>query len=91
MYKITGLDKLQRDLKEVTRALDSMSGRIAELHFDPGDARSVANAIREMERAVDRKVAPYRSNTMIQKIASAMKDSYRTQINERANKARRLA
>ena len=80
--KITGLDKLQKDLAELQCAMASLDGEIAQLRFDPGDPASVQRAIREMETAVDRKTTAYRSNPMVAKIAEGAKDAFRKKILE---------
>jgi hypothetical protein len=54
---ITGLQKLQRELEEAQRGCQSLN---ATLKFDPADSNSVKEAIRQMEAAVDGKVASYR-------------------------------
>jgi len=56
--------------------------------FDPDKPESVTAAIREMEAAIDSKVAPYRNNPMVLKIVPQLKEKYRTAIQERANSAR---
>jgi hypothetical protein len=77
---ITGLDKLQRELSEAERALKSLDGTITTLKFTPGDPKSVQNAIRQMERAVDDKIRPYRNNPLVAQMADGLKMAYRKQI-----------
>ncbi|MBU8541770.1 gp58-like family protein [Falsiroseomonas tokyonensis] len=89
MIKITGLDKLQRELKDAQRAFQSLDGTIATLQFDPHDPASVQGAIRQMESAIDSKTAPYRNNAMVMQIAGGMKDAYRKAIREKAQEARK--
>jgi hypothetical protein len=84
---ITGLDKLQRDLEDAQRALRSLDGEIATIKFDRDDDGSVQRAIRQMETAVDQKVAPYGHNALVAKVADVTKESFRKQILERAKKA----
>lgn len=91
MFNITGLDKLQRDLKNAWRALGSLDGNIATLKFSPDDPRSVDAAIRDMERSIDRKVAPYRGNAIVENLSAQMKASYRQQIKQMAADAKRKA
>ena len=67
--KITGLDKLRRDLADAQRALQPLNGTIATLKFNPSDPKSVEDAIRQMEAAVDSKTAPYRGNDLVTKVA----------------------
>lgn len=86
--KITGFDKLQRELKDAERALAELNGTIAQLKFDPTDSASVDAAIREMERAVDAKVAPYRGNAIIAPLAIKAKEAFRKAIRDKASSAR---
>ena len=82
--KITGLDKFQRKLEEFQKAMHSLDGTIAEVRFDPKDPASVQRAVREMEAAVDRKVAPYRRNPLVSQVVEKAKQQYRAGILERA-------
>jgi hypothetical protein len=86
--KITGLDKLQRELKDAQRAFQSLDGTIATLKWNPADPKSVQEAIKHMEAAVDRKVAPYRGNDLVAKVAQGLKDTYRQRILEQRNAAK---
>ncbi|MGB3549627.1 MAG: hypothetical protein WA993_02980 [Candidatus Binatus sp.] len=83
--KITGLDKLQRDLEEAQRAFRSLDGTITTLKFNPADPKSVEEAIRQMEAAVDSKTALYRGNLLVSKVAQGLKDKYREKIRGRSN------
>ena len=87
-FKITGLDKLQKDLKDAERALRSLDGAITTLRFDPDEPASVLSAIGQMENAIDEKTARYRGNAMVESVVAEMKEKYREQIEERAALAR---
>jgi len=87
--KITGLDKLQRQLKEAQRAMESLNGTITTLRFNPDDPNSVQEAIRQMEAAVDAKVAPYGHNPLVSKLAQMAKENFRKGILERAQRSKR--
>jgi len=89
MIKITGLDALQRELKDAQRALQSLDGTIATLKFDTTNPASVQRAIRQMESAIDSKTGPYRNNAMVMQLATGMKDAYRKAIHEKARGAGR--
>jgi hypothetical protein len=91
MFKITGFDALQKELQTASRALKALDGTVAKLKFDPSDQRSVDAAIKEMERAIDRKVAPYRNNEIVRNLANEMKASYKSEIRAQARKASRAA
>ncbi|HCR5225109.1 TPA: hypothetical protein OO043_004664 [Escherichia coli] len=45
--KITGLDKMQKQLKEVERATEALNGSY-DVHFDANDPVSIENAIQEV-------------------------------------------
>jgi hypothetical protein len=79
--KITGFDNLQKELAELSSALASLDGEIAQLRFTR-DPASVQRAIDEMEAAVDRKAAAYIHNPMVAKIAEASKEAFRKKILE---------
>jgi hypothetical protein len=82
--RITGLDKLQRELGEAQRAFESLDGPIATLNFNPDDPDSVQEAIRQIEAAVDDKAAPYGSNALVSTVTGKMKEVYRNKIMEMA-------
>jgi len=87
--KIEGLDKLQRDLKDAERALNALDGTIATLKFNPEDSQSVKNAVRQMETAIDSKIARYRGNALVSQLAQAMKEQYGKKILELAKTSKR--
>ena len=84
MLKVTGLDKLQRQLEDAQRAFKALDGQLATVHFDPDKPDSIEAAIRTMESAIDDKVAPYRDNAMVASIVPQLKEKYRAAILERA-------
>lgn len=86
--KIEGLGKLQRELQDADRAMRTLDGTIAQLKFDPDDRQSVQSAIRQMETAIDNKVARYRGNALVSQLVAHMKEQYRQKILELA-KARK--
>lgn len=88
VVKITGLDALQRQFKELERALRDLDGEIANVRFDPEDPSSIERAIQQLSDAVDEKVRPYGRNEMVQSIAEELKENGRAQILERAAAAR---
>lgn len=84
MLKIKGLDRLQKEMNEVTRALNGLDGLVGEITFDPDDNASVRNAIRKMERSVDQKIARYRHNPMVASTADAAKSTFKSAILKKA-------
>jgi hypothetical protein len=85
--KVTGLKELQSDLLGLQKALESLHGTIAEIPINPNDPASVEEAIRQMEAAVDRRVAPYGNNKMVAVVVKAAKDRYRQALRERFGSA----
>jgi hypothetical protein len=45
-FEITGLDKLQKELDQASKAFAALDGEITTLRFDPADPSSVETAIR---------------------------------------------
>ena len=88
MFKVTGLDKLQRQLEDAQRAFKSLDGQLATVHFDPEKPDSIEAAVRAMESAIDDKVAPYRDNAMVANIIPQLKEKYRAAILARAKEGR---
>jgi len=76
-------DKRQRELKEFQHAMKALNGTVAAINFTAAP-ESVAAAIRQVEQAVDEKVAPYSDNGMVVKIGDEMKERYRNHILELA-------
>lgn len=88
MVQIKGFDKIQRELSELSNALNDLSGSLGTVSFNPNDPQSIDIAIQEIERAIDEKVAPYNHNSMVASIIEKMKEAYRQKILDRADAAR---
>lgn len=86
-FRITGLDKLRRDLQQASEAFRALDGEIASVRFDPADLSSVEVAISEMEQAIDRRIAPFSDNELVRNMMTELKAKYRDQILERAANA----
>ena len=86
-FRITGLDKLRRDLQQASEAFRALDGEIASVRFDPADLSSVEVAISEMEQAMDRRIAPFSDNELVRNMMTELKAKYRDQILERAANA----
>lgn len=88
MFKIEGLDKLQRDLKRAQDALAELDGDLGSVSFNPEDPASIDQAIAAMERIIDDRVAGYEDSEIIGSLAEEMKERYRAMILEKATEAR---
>jgi hypothetical protein len=84
MLKITGLDKLTRDLDQAQRAFKEIDGHLGQVNFKPSDPRSVEGAIQDVDKMVDDRLSAYASNPIVRPMIAAMKKSYRTAIIEKA-------
>lgn len=88
MFKIEGLDKLQRDLQRAQDALAELDGDLGSVSFNPEDPASIDQAIVAMERIIDDRVAGYEDSEIIGSLAEEMKEQYRAMILEKAAEAR---
>lgn len=88
MFKIEGLHELQRDLKMAQDALAQLDGDLGSVSFNPEDPASIDQAISEMERVIDDRVAGYGDSEIIGSLAEEMKEQYRAMILEKAAEAR---
>jgi hypothetical protein len=88
MIKITGLDELQKQLKEAEDVLSQLDGELGTVQFNPGDPASIDAAIQSVESMIDARLGLYASNPVIAPLAEQMKEKYRDAIVERAAAAR---
>lgn len=88
MIKISGLDDLARQLDDARKAFATLDGDIAQVKFDPNDPASIEAAIQTMETAIDEKCGKYLGNPLVSNLVAQMKDTYRTEIIEKAAAAR---
>lgn len=86
--KITGLDKLTRQLEDAQKALEGLDGELGSVSFDPHDPGSIEAAIKRMESTIDERVGNSASNPIIAPLVESMKEQYRNGILERAAAAR---
>ncbi len=77
---LSGFDKLQRELRDAQRGLQAFNGPIASVKVDRKRPESVRAATRQMEAAIDRKIARYRGNPLVSKVAAELKNRYRQDI-----------
>ena len=88
MFKITGLNKLQKNLKDAERALSELDGELGGVNFDPNDPASIEGAIQSVNRMIDERLGEYSSNPIVGPLAEQMKEKYRESILEKAAAAR---
>lgn len=86
--RITGFDKLQRELKEAQEALSALDGEVGRVHFNPDDPASIDGAIKEMEGILDERIGRFASNPIVAPLIEGAKESYRQAILEKAAEAR---
>ena len=85
--KITGLDKMQKQLKEVERATEALNGSY-DVRFDANDPSSIENAIQEAYSMVDERASGYATNPMVSPLIEHMKENLRQQILDSAEQQR---
>lgn len=88
MFKVTGLDKLTKELEDAQRALAQIDGDIGNVSFDPHDPTSIERAIVAMEQMIDAKVGRYAKNAIVGPMIEQMKEQYRAEILQKAAAAR---
>lgn len=88
MFKITGLDDLNKQLIDAQNALEALNGELGTVNFDPDDPASIEGAIQSVEAIIDDRILQYASNPIIAQLAEEMKEKYREAIIDRAAEAR---
>ena len=88
MFKVTGLDKLTKELEDAQRALAEIDGDIGNVSLDPHDPASIERAIVTMEQMIDAKVGRYAKNAIVGPMIEQMKEQYRAGILQKAAAAR---
>ncbi len=86
--KISGLDKIQKELADLTKALDSINGEITKVQLDPDDPESIQAAINKMNKAIDDKVGYYKNNSIATQMIEEVKEGLREQILQKAAELR---
>jgi hypothetical protein len=86
--KITGLDKLSKQLNYAERTLKGLDGELGSITFDPHDPGTIEIAIKRMESMIDERVGISASNPIVAPLVNGMKEQYRSAILERATEAR---
>lgn len=72
--KIIGLDKMQKQLKEVERVMEVLNGSY-DVCFDVNDFSSIENVIQEVYFMVDECVFGYVINFMVSLLIEYMKEN----------------
>ena len=88
MFKVTGLEKISRDLEDAQKALSELDGELGSVSFDPRDPASIDLAIQDVERLIDERLGSYASNPIVGPLAEWMKQEYRQGIIDKAAAAR---
>lgn len=88
MLKITGFEKLQKELKEAEKTLSELDGKLGVINFDPDEPASIEAAIQSVMRMIDSRIEPYVDNPIVGSLADQMKENYRESILQKAAQAR---
>ena len=84
MFKISGLENLQKNLKEAESALAELDGELGVVNFDPVDPASIEAAIQSVNRMVDERIGEYSADPILGPLADQMKEKYRESILQKA-------
>jgi hypothetical protein len=71
--KITELDQLQQQFENAKKALAALGGTITTPKFDPNDPARMQESIRQMEAAIDDKLASSRKG-LVSLLVEKMKE-----------------
>lgn len=88
MFKITGLDELQKELEQAQEAFAEIYGEIVNVSFNPNDPSSIENAIADVETMIDDRLGDYSNNSIVSPLIAEMKEKYREAILDNAAEAR---
>ncbi|MCJ9668536.1 MULTISPECIES: hypothetical protein [unclassified Neorhizobium] len=88
MFKIEGLDKLTKELKQIEKAFAEMDGELGSVKFDPEDPGSIEAAITHAEQLIDERLGSHSSNSFVASVVDQMKEQFREAIIDRAAEAR---
>ena len=88
MLKITGFDKLEKELKEAEQALSELDGELGVVKYNPFDPAGIEAAIQSVNQMIDNRTERYANNSIIGPLAEQMKESYRENILRKATEAR---
>ena len=86
--KITGFDKLSRQLEDAQRAISELDGELGTVTFTPDDPASIENAIQQVVSIIDERAGRYASNPFVAPLIEGLKEQYREGIIEKAAAAR---
>jgi hypothetical protein len=78
-------------LAEAQQILLSLTVDLSSMQFKPNDPQDVERATLEMERQIDLKFEPYRSNPFIEPIMTEAKRALREWVSHRVEEALRNA
>lgn len=88
MFKIEGLDKLQKELADAQRAMEDVNGELGSVTFNPEDPGSIEAAIAAAHKLIEDKLGPYANNSIVGPMIDGLKEQYREGILEKATAAR---
>lgn len=88
MFKINGIDQLQRSLNDAQKALEALDGDLGSVSFNPTDPASIEAAILQVNEMVDSRAGQYASNPIVGPLVTGMKERYREAILQKAAEAR---
>jgi hypothetical protein len=88
LIKVSGLDKLQRQLADAEAAMKALDGDLVSISFDPHTPASIEAAIQKIIMTIDERVGRYASNPFVAPLMVGLKETYRGAVIEKAQAAR---
>ena len=70
MLKVTGLDKLQKELKDAKRILSELDGELGVVKFNPNDPASIESAIQTVNHMIDERIGVCSTNSIVGSLRS---------------------
>jgi hypothetical protein len=88
IFKINGLEKLQKDLLDAQMAADALNRTKIEVEYDPLVPASVESAMAKIEQTISEKTARYRGNALVELAAKGLTRQHQENILARVSAAR---
>ncbi|NRP13963.1 hypothetical protein XMM379_002089 [Aliiroseovarius sp. xm-m-379] len=80
MFKIEGLDDVQKQFAEIEQAVSELSGSLGSIEFEPTSREGVERAILAVESMIDDRLRKFSGNAAISEIAEGLKREVKAAI-----------
>jgi hypothetical protein len=86
--KISGFDKLQKELAAAQEAFADLNGNLTSIEYDPADPASIEAAIHKVDQMIDERIGRYADNPFVAPLIEKSKEHFREVIIQKAAVAR---